>query len=484
MVRYTQLRLLTGVLALFIASTVSAQTPCVDGFAGDYPCFGIDLFADIPVGELGGGANGNDCWGWVGPTGREYAIYCRSNGTAFVEITDPANPVYLGNLATHTTSSLWRDAKVFNNYAFIVSEAGMHGMQVFDLMQLESVENPPVEFVEAAHYGLFGNAHNIAINEASGFAYAIGSNTFAGGLHIVDINDPLNPVIAGDFAQDGYTHDVQVVMYNGPDENFIGSEIAFAANENTVTIVDCTNKLNCTMLSSIDYDEVGYIHQGWLTEDQRYFLVNDELDEINFGNNTRTYIFDVQDLTNPLLVGFFESHLPSSDHNLYTKGHYCYQANYRAGLRILDILGVAQGELEEVAFFDTNPESDQPGFTGAWSVYPYFPSGNVIISTFSHLFVVRPDGNVVSTLDLNQPSSKGWSVYPNPTITEFTLRNPIARDMSNQVVLYDMQGRSYHPELIRSVDRNTATFNSADLAPGMYVVRIVGQEGGEILIKQ
>lgn len=479
-----RLKFRLGALGCLLWGYSQAQTPCVDGFAGEYPCFGVELYADIPVADLGGGENGNDCWGWTAPSGREYAIYCRSNGTAFVEITDPTNPIYLGNLATQTSNSLWRDAKVFNGYAYIVSEAGGHGMQVFDLMQLETVEDTPAEFEVAAHYSLFGNAHNIAINEESGFAYAVGTNTFSGGLHIVDINDPLNPVIAGDFAQDGYTHDVQVVNYNGPDSNYNGSEIAFAANENTVTIVDCTDKLNCTLLSTIDYEEVGYIHQGWLTEDQRYFIVNDELDEINFGNNTRTYIFDVQELENPLLVGFFESHLPASDHNLYVKNNYCYQANYRAGFRILDITGVAQGELEEVAYFDTNPEGDQPGFNGAWSVYPYFPSGNVIISTFSHLFIVRPDETVVSTPDLASMTTDRWKFYPNPATEAFTIVNSVARDLDQQVIVTNMQGVNFYPELIRSVDRKKATFDVSKLSPGMYVIRITGQEGGEILLKQ
>lgn len=484
MVKTIPFQTIAGALVLLLTNVMSAQTPCVNGFAGAYPCFGIDLFADIPLDELGGGANGNDCWGWTSASGREFAIYGRSNGTAFIEITDPSNPVYLGNLATHTTGSLWRDIKVFNDYAFIVSEAGNHGMQVFDLTQLESVENPPLEFTASAHYALFGNAHNIAINEATGFAYAIGTSTFEGGLHIVDINDPLNPVIAGDFAQDGYTHDVQVVIYNGPDENYQGSEIAFAANEDAVNIVDCTDKLNCTLLSTLGYDESGYIHQGWLTEDHRYFLVNDELDEINFSNNTRTYIFDVQDLENIQLVGFFDAEVPSSDHNLYVKNQYCYQANYRAGLRILDISGIAQAELEEVAFFDTNPEGDQPGFNGAWSVYPYFPSGNVIISTFSHFFVVRPDETIVSTPETTVSFNNRWRVYPNPANSEFTIETPLPRDLTQQVYLTDLQGRSVYPELIRSVDRKAATFDLSPLAPGMYVVRVLGQEGGEILIKQ
>lgn len=466
-------------LAFGLPSLVFAQVPCVNGFADGYPCLNVDLYAAIPIADLGGGENGNDCWGWTGPTGREYAIFCRSNGTAFIEITNPNAPVYLGNLPTQTTNSLWRDVKVFNDHAFIVAEAGLHGIQVFNLMQLENVVNPPLEFITDAHYFMFSNAHNIAINEETGYAYAVGTNTFNGGLHIVDINSPLNPVIAGDFASDGYTHDVQVVIYNGPDTDFVGKEIAFACNENAVTIVDVTDKLNTEMLGSSAHDQVGYIHQGWLTEDHRYFLVNDELDELDFGNNTRTYIYDVSDLENPVVHGMYDAAVGSIDHNLYVKGNLCYQANYSSGLRILSLNQIDDGVLFETGFFDTNPDSDIVSFTGAWSTYPYFESGNVIISTFSHFFLVRPTDGVNSVAESYEDVE--WSIFPNPTQNTFTVHAPAA-ELTKGVTVTTQLGQT--------LELQTTTFggdhlqlNTSHLPAGIYTVRLNATQQSSLLIK-
>ena len=332
----------------------------------------------------------NDIWGWTDPLdGKEYALLGRTSGTAFIDITDPNNPVYLGDLPTHTVSSLWRDIKVYSNHAFIVSEASGHGMQVFDLTKLRNVSNPPVTFSEDAHYSGFSNCHNIAINEESGRAYPIGANTFSGGLNIIDISNPLNPTLIGSFAEDGYSHDVQVVNYNGPDGQYAGKEIAFCFNENTVTIVDVTDAGDPMMLSSTGYSTSAYTHQGWLTEDHKYLLVGDELDEGSV--NTRTYIFDVQDLNNVSLIGTHVGATAAIDHNMYTHDGLVYQSNYRAGLEILDLENVAQGTLERVAYFDIYPSSNAASFNGAWSNYPYFASGNVIVSHIEDgLFVLRP----------------------------------------------------------------------------------------------
>ena len=73
-------------------------------------------------------------------TGKNYAIMGLSNKTSFVDITDPANPIHLGDLPGHSHGILWRDIKVYRNHAFIVSEAMMHGMQVFDLTQLRGMD--------------------------------------------------------------------------------------------------------------------------------------------------------------------------------------------------------------------------------------------------------------------------------------------------------------------------------------------------------
>ncbi|MGB1033139.1 MAG: choice-of-anchor B family protein, partial [Flavobacteriales bacterium] len=321
----------------------------------------------------------------------EFVVLGKTSGTSFIEITDPLNPIYLGDLATHTVSSLWRDVKVYDHYAFIVSEAGGHGMQVFDLEQLLTVVAPPVAFAESAHYDLFGNAHNIVINESVARAYAVGTNTFSGGLHIIDISDPLNPAIMGDYATDGYTHDAQVVTYNGPDVAYQGMEIAINCNEDAVTIANVDDPTDTQTLSITAYANSSYTHQGWLTDDHTHLLVNDELDETNNGTNTRTFIFDVSDLDAPVFMGFYESTTAAIDHNHYVDKNLLYQANYRAGLRILDIQDVANTNVSEVAYFDMYPSSNSNAFNGAWSNYPYFPSGVLAVSHIeSGLFLLRP----------------------------------------------------------------------------------------------
>ena len=115
----------------------------------------------------------------------------------------------VANLPTNTVSSILRDIKVHNNHAFIVSEASRHGMQVVDLTQLSAIANPPQDIEADALYMGWGNAHNIVINESTARAYGVGTATFAGGLHILDISDPVNPTLIGDYAGDGYTHDAQ-----------------------------------------------------------------------------------------------------------------------------------------------------------------------------------------------------------------------------------------------------------------------------------
>jgi choice-of-anchor B domain-containing protein len=367
------------------------DTPCTNGMAGPYPCNDIDLTAFLPHADIGGGT-GNDIWGWTDPlTGREYALVGRSSGTAFVDISTPAQPVYLGNLPTKTAHSTWRGIKVFSDHAFIVSEALDHGMQVLDLKQLREVRSPPVTFTETAHYGGFGSTHTLAINNSTGFAYAAGTRTCEGGLHAVDVRVPTSPRPAGCFGLDGYTHETQCVLYSGPDPTYRDREVCFSSNEDTLTIVDVTDKLEQVQLSRTGYGGSAYTHQGWLTEDQRFFLVNDEGDETAFKHPTRTWIWDVSDLDAPFIANSYDGPTSSIDHNLYIRGHLVYESNYRSGLRVLDASEIAQGLLREVGFFDLFPSDDAPAYNGAWSAYPFFASGSVAVNGIEQgLFVVRP----------------------------------------------------------------------------------------------
>ncbi len=396
-----------------------AEEPCVNGEAAGYPCNAVNLMSFLPLSSIGGGS-GNDIWGWTDPTtGKEYALMGRTSGTAFVDVTDPVNPVYLGNLPTHTVNSSWRDIKVYEDHAFIVSEANNHGMQIFDLTQLRDVANPPVTFSNTAHYNGFGSSHNLVINEDSGTAYSVGDNTCSGGLHIVNINNPTSPIFESCFSADGYTHDAQCVIYDGPDAAYQGREICFNSNEDTLTIVDVTNKKDPVQISRTSYTGSAYTHQGWLTEDHAYFLLGDELDEQSSGDDTTTYIWDVNDLENPINTNIYESGNPAIDHNMYILDGLAFQSNYTSGLRILSTAGVANGQLEELAFFDVYPQHDNASFSGTWSNYPYFASGNIIVSSIDRgLFVLRPTLEpsfnlqaTPSTVTLCTPNSTSVDIY-------------------------------------------------------------------------
>jgi choice-of-anchor B domain-containing protein len=461
---------------LLIAATVLsisalAQTPCENGMAGAYPCDNVDLMSVRTLGEVGGGDNGNDIWGWTDSnTGKEYALYGRSHGTSFIDISDPANPIYLGNLPTHTSPNLWRDIKTFGDYAFIVSEANYHGMQVFDLTQLADVQDPPVEFEESAYYDGFGKSHNVIINTETGFAYGVGTSTFSGGLHIVDINDPLNPVLAGSFSEAGYTHDAQSIMYNGPDTDYTGKEVVFAFNGGTVAIVNCADKSDCQLISTIQPNQVGYIHQGWVTEDQRILLMDDETDELNFDFNTRTYIINIEDLDNPELIGYHESSVAASDHNQYVLGNFAFQSNYLAGLRILNIEDAANGNLTEVGYFDTNPESNSAGYSGTWSNYPYFESGNVVVSTFSHFFVVKPNSTILSTPEVSQANVTP-NLYPVPAKNELSIQWNTQKQTTAEIVSIDVKVIKSFP--LWGGGETRIYLN--DLPAGIYLLRDTNQ---------
>jgi choice-of-anchor B domain-containing protein len=390
-----------------LPAVTGGEARCQGGKAGSFECRDADLVSFLPKSAIGAkhGVLINDIWGWTDSvSGREFALVGRVDGTSFVEVTDPANPVYLGELpmTEGAQANMWRDIKVYKNHAFIVADgAGPHGMQVFDLTQLRNVQNAPVTFKSTAHYDRIHSAHNIVINEATGFAYPVGNSmggeTCGGALHMIDIRDPSAPKFAGCYAdpstgkaRTGYTHDAQCVLYHGPDEQYRGREVCFNASETALGIADVTDKRNPKPISVASYPNVAYAHQGWLTDDHRFFYLNDEGDELAGTTPvTRTLVFDLADLDDPVVSKEFLGTTPATDHNLYVRDRYMYQSNYVSGLRVIDVKDPANPV--EVGFFDTVPYGEnQPGFAGSWSNFPYFKSGVVAVTSMREgLFMVR-----------------------------------------------------------------------------------------------
>jgi len=456
------------IVILFLAFTASifSQTPCNNGFAGQYPCNGLDLLSHIPLATFGA-TRGNDSWGWTDPqTGKEYAIFGNTHNAAFIDISDPVNPIYLGKLDAHGSANTWRDIKVYNNYAFIVSEASGHGMQVFDLTRLRNVANPPENFTEDAHFNGFGGAHNIVINEDTGYAYGVGADTYNGGPHFVNIQDPLNPVDEGGYSDQGYSHDAQVIIYNGPDTDHTGKEIYIGANESSVVIIDVTDKSNPINISEAFYSSTGYTHQIWLDENQTFLYCGDETDESNFGINTRNIVFDLTDLDNPVLKMEYFGTTSAIDHNNYVKGNKLYIANYAAGIRVIDISDVENQNMTEIAFFDSHPENNAVNFDGVWNVYPFFESGNIMISDRDRgVFIVRDSNSPLAT---NNNEINAVSLYPNPTkdLLSISIDSTI-----NTINVYDVLGKKVM-SLNQLYVANNYELNVESLHKGIYFIKV------------
>lgn len=396
---------------------------------GPYNAKGVELLAQLPLATIGGaGKVGSAIWGWADPlTRREYALYGLSNGTSFIDVTDPRAPVYLGRLPSASGESVWRELQAYGNYLYVVSDGnGAHGMQVFDLTRLRGITAPLTFSADALYTGV-ANVHTLSINPSTGFAYLNGSNR---AQHIVSLADPLQPAAVSDYNADGYTHDALVVSYAGPDARYRGREIAFnSLGGNGLAIVDFTDKGAPARLAKKGYPNLGYTHQGWLTEDQRFLVANDEFDENNNKTDpnmrTRTHLWDVRDLQNPRYLGAFLHDTRAIDHNLFIRGNQVYMSNYTSGLRVFDLSNLAavadgllplQQALVPVAHFDTYPQDDnnpEISFNGQWGNYPFLPSGTILAGDRNNgLFVlsVAPEPGTLGLLALGAVCGVGGRI--------------------------------------------------------------------------
>ena len=393
------------------STPTTGPTRCVAGMADIYPCDQIHLLAHMSLADIGaedGTILGNDHWGWTDPTtGHEYVIFGLTNGTAFVDITDREAPVYLGKLPSHGGESTWRDIKVYQDYAFITGDIPItnHGLQIFDLTQLRGITTTQT-FTETVHYDGFGPGHNLWINAESGYLYVFRSDTCSGAIHMVNIQDPLNPTFAGCFAEiDAPLSDAECVNYNGPDSDYTGQEICFIGSDDNVSIGNVTDKNNPTLIKTFSYPGIVRAHQGALTPDQRYWLLSDTMDEPTNGHNTRTYVFDVADLDNPIVLGHYTHNTTARDHNVYIRDAAAYQTNWKAGFRMLDISMLPSLSFTETGYLDIAPASDSIAAQGAWSNYPWWRDGIVSVSgTDEGLFILG------RTLPLNYSTFLGGAL--------------------------------------------------------------------------
>jgi choice-of-anchor B domain-containing protein len=394
-----------------IQPKLAAPANCTAGFAGTFPCHNIDYLAQVQLQEIPTQpTSASNLWGFADlDDNREYAVLGHRNGTAVFDVTQPGTPVLVGNVPGNP--SLWREVKIFqvadpaggphHAYAYITTEAPNSGLQILDLSNL------PNSVTLANTLTDFGSSHTVMISKVDyatmaalpgheAFLFIAGANVAGGAYRIYSLANPAAPVlVTPPPAGTGYMHDsTSMILTDGRTTQCAAAhnpcEVLVDFNETTVDLWDVTDKAAPFKLSATTYPTASYVHSGWPTEDNRYVVVHDELDELRRGLNTHIYTLDIGSLVAPTLVTSYTGPLTATDHNGYTRGNRYYVSHYKRGLVIFDITNPTA--LTEIGSFDTylSPSANTAGTDGNWGVYPFLPSGTILVSDIEGgLFLLR-----------------------------------------------------------------------------------------------
>ena len=353
----------------------------------------LDAVAFIPLSEMLA-EKVNDIASWHDEEeGQTYVLAGCDNGTAFYRMLPGGRPMYMGKLATQSVSSLWRDIKVVNDHAYIVSEAPVHGMQVLDLAAFRDWH--PLDGAVAWQADTVvtspSSAHNLVSFEPKNQVIQVGSTFANGGAVIFDVSNPGSPQLVGTASEYGSFHDGQALVYNGPDAEHVGKDVFFGAGSGKLWILDITDPSDVNLIASANYPNAHFAHQVWVSDDHDHAFFGDELDETSEGVPTRTVVFDLSDLDNPTVAEVHESETGASDHNQYTHGEWLFQSNYKSGLRMLSDAWPQFPVLTERGHFDPLDSIQGPGFQGAWSHVVMEEEGLIAFTSITQgLWVVRP----------------------------------------------------------------------------------------------
>jgi len=417
-----------------MTTKIEGPAECVDGKALGYECHNIDLQSHMPLNEFSSTpSSANDIWGHTDLNNqKEYAIIGLRGSTAFVDISDPTNPIEVATIGGN--GSTWRDIKVYQHfdntankykaYAYVTTDKADQGMQIIDLSNL------PTNVTLIKTLNDFSEAHNVFISNLdysdntalSGLIpmiYISGSNLNTGdekgSYQIYNLTDPADPQLeANSGSGAGYIHDAASFVIDDARtascNNHSPCEILIDFNAYNLDIWDITDKSAPYKIKNISYTTSDYIHSGWWSEDKMTIFIQNELDEQRKGVNTTLEALDISDLNNPQIIGTYVGQTAAIDHNGFTLGTEYYMSNYRRGLSLIDISDPSN--MTDIGFFDTFsiPATNSANFNGAWGVYPYLPSGNVIVSDLEYgLFVLKVNKN-----DGEMPTTTPQEPDPEP----------------------------------------------------------------------
>ncbi len=305
--------------------------------------------------------------GFADAVGNEYALVGAPGGLSIVDVTNPATPVQLFLVPTQGATgnqNNWREIKTIGNYAYVTTEAG-GGLQVVDLSNLPASVNHINWTGDGTIAGNLGRIH--ALHVDNDYAYLYGPSGLAnGGIIIVNVSNPMAPTYAGMYDLH-YVHD-----------GYVRNDTVYACEiyQGQVAIIGVTNKAAPSLVTTVA-TPTAFPHNSWLSDDSKTMFTTDE----NSPNGLGSYLasFDVSDKTNISELDRIQATPGSGSvvHNTHVINDYCVTSWYHDGITIVDAARPAN--LIQVGNYDVSPLTGN-GYNGVWGVYPWLPSGNLLVT--------------------------------------------------------------------------------------------------------
>jgi len=413
----------------------------------------------------------NEVWG-LEVNDREFAVIGTTFGTHIIDVTDPTNPTELFVVEGGTTGVgiIHRDFHDYKGYLYSIADEGSQtSLQIIDITSLpDSIE----VVYDSRQY--FSRSHNIFIDTAKARLYSLISDGTAfdfSPMRIFDISDPIDPKPLGAYdrfggklisqVHDAFVRNDTAYLNLGPD----GFAIVNFETVDTPNVI--------TILESADYPQSGYNHSGWLTEDGNYYYMADE----NYNKDIK--VLDLSDLPDIFIPNTFnaESSDISITHNQIVHNNKLYVSYYVDGLQVYDITD-PENPIREM-YYDTSTELPIAGtYRGAWGVYPFLSSGNILVSDMQNgLFVI--DSKLPTNSLENDSRGQEVKVYPNPSIDLFNLDLSAFENQNMQIEVYDMDGKLIHSLMSTA---STVAIDLSNEKSGVYTA-VINSNGKTITKK-
>lgn len=392
------------------------------------------------------------CWGYVTNDNKEYALLGCFNGTSVVNITDSSN-IHEVDFVPGANSA-WREIKTYSHYAYVVSEGTNSKLQIIDLQYLPD----SVSLIKTWNYSGYTQAHNIS--QSGPYLYLSGGNASPnGGVQIIDVSDPVNPVRRG-FNSVRYAHDCTVKNDTIWSMNINNQRLSILNANNKDSIFEIRN---FTTLQSSP-------HNCAFTKDNKFVYISYE--------NTDPGMIDIWNIEDIDNITYIRSWQPtgittSITHNVEIYDTIAIVAHYTAGIRIINISDPVNPQ--EIAWYDTRPQDNSTNYFGCWSVYK-FPSGKIIGSDVSNgLFVIK----TTFATDIKNSSSEIKSFelkqnYPNPFNPSTNLEFGISKSGFVSLKIYDLTGKEVAVLVneIKSAGNYSVNWSASEYASGIYYYKL------------